>query len=562
VGGEGAIATSSKRRNLLGTACGAVRLRTAMRRVGVKHGGLAALLAALVSLAVAQSAGAVTDVTYNTPGAPIVSTAQTVFVPWGPLVDSTLDATDAAMLSDIAASAGATDNVFSMLAQYSTTNITGVLPAPGGTNQVLAQTQHYLGRFQIAPSIGDGTSTATITFAQIEAELNAQIAAGHLPAPAGPGPQTTYVMLFPARDTVDDGTGNKSGINFCGIHGDATAANGNKLLFIVMADNNNLWSSGCGSSPASANNETASLGHELTEVLTDPLVADNLIAWYGSTGSLNEQGEIGDMCATGSGDEGTNTFNGHVYTVQKVWDQLAAACVVSDSRYQPPSADFSATPSGAQASFAASASSPNADQGIASYDWSFGDGATGDGARPTHAYAAGGAYTVSLTVVDDLGFTAHATHQVTVSNPPPPPPPGTGSTGGTSSPPPPPTVKLAAQASSTALTSGSGLVVPLRSTVTCPAGATCTVTVTLTVPGTPTKRNRHPKPIVIGTATYRVKGGKLTPKVKLNARGIALLRRHHSLHATTSVRVSGAGTPLKRSGKLLIRSPAKKRKHR
>lgn len=534
-----------------------------MRRVGVKHGGLATLLAAVVSLAAAQGAAAVTHVTYNDPGAPIVSTAQTVFVPWGSFVDGALDATDAAMLSDIAASAGATGNVFSMLAQYSTTNVTGALPAPGGTNQVLAQTQRYLGRFPIAPSVGAGDRTATITFAQIEAELNAQIAAGHLPAPAGPGPQTTYVLLFPANDTVDDGTGNQSGFSFCGIHGDTTAANGNKLLFIAMPDNNNLWTSGCGPSPTAASNETASLGHELTEVLTDPLIADNLIAWYGATGSLNEQGEIGDMCATGSGDEGTNTFNGHTYTVQKVWDQLAAACVVSDSRYQPPSADFSAAPSGAQASFAATASSPNADHGIASYDWSFGDGSSGSGASPTHAYAAGGAYTVSLTATDDLGFTAHATHQVTVSSPSsssPPPPPPSGSTGGSSSP--PPAIKLAAQTSSTALTSGGGLLVPVGSVVTCPAGATCTVTVTLTIPGTPTKHHRHPKPIVIGTATYRLNGGKLTPKVKLNARGIALLRRRHSLHATTSVKVSDSGTTLTRRGRLLIHSPAKKRKHR
>jgi len=281
------------------------------RRVGVRHGGLAALLAALGSLAAAQGASAVPHVTYNDPGAPIVSTAQTVFVPWGSLVDAGLDSTDAAMLSDIGASAGATDNVFSMLAQYSTNNLPGVLPSTGGTNQVLAQTQSYLGRFQITPSIGAGASNATITFAQIENELKVQIAAGHLPAPHGPGPQTTYVLLFPPNDVVDDGTGNKSGINFCGIHGDTTMADGSKLLFIVMADNNNLWTSGCGPSATAVNNETASLGHEMTEVLTDPLVADNLIAWYGASGSVNDQGEIGDPCATGVNDEGVNTFNGH-----------------------------------------------------------------------------------------------------------------------------------------------------------------------------------------------------------------------------------------------------------
>jgi len=529
------------------------------RRVGVRHGGLAALLAALGSLAAAQGASAVPHVTYNDPGAPIVSTAQTVFVPWGSLVDAALDTTDAAMLSDIGASAGATDNVFSMLAQYSTNNLPQVVPSTGGTNQVLAQSQSYLGRFQITPSIGAGASNATITFAQIENELKVQIAAGHLPAPHGPGPQTTYVLLFPPNDVVDDGTGNKSGINFCGIHGDTTMADGSKLLFIVMADNNNLWNSGCGPSATAANNETASLAHELTEVLTDPLAEDNQIAWYGGTGSTNDQGEIGDPCATGVNDEGVNTFNGHSYTVQKVWDQLAGACVVSDSRYQPPSADFTAAPNGSQGVFAAQATSPNADHGIASYAWSFGDGTTGSGASPTHAYAAGGAYSVTLTATDDLGFVASASRQVTVSNPPPP--------GGSSPPPPPsppptPPVHLPAQATSTALTSGGSLVVPAASTVTCPAGQTCTVTVTLTIPGTPTKGHRHPAPIVIGTATYRVAGGRtLTPRIKLNARGAALLRKRHTLHALDALTVkTGSGKTLKRSGKLLIHAPAKKHK--
>jgi hypothetical protein len=356
--------------------------------------------------------------------------------------------------------------------------------------------------------------------------------------------------------------GDKSGINFCGIHSDTTMADGTKLLFIVMADNNSLWSSGCGPSSTAANNETASLGHELTEVLTDPLVADNQIAWYSASGSSGDQGEIGDPCATGVNDEGVNTFNGHSYTVQKVWDQLASACVVSDPRYQPPSADFTATPNGSQGAFSAQATSPNADHGIASYAWSFGDGTTGAGASPTHGYAAGGTYTVTLTATDDLGFIARASHQVTVSNPPPPPSGGTGAPPPPPPPPPTPTVHLTAQAISTALSSGGSLVVPTASSVACPAGQTCTVTVTLTIPGTPTKGHRHPKPIVIGTATYRVKGGKkLTPKIKLNARGAALLRRHHSLRASAVLTVSnGSGKTLKRSGKLLIHAPAKKRK--
>ena len=37
---------------------------------------------------------------------------------------------------------------------------------------------------------------------------------------------------------------------------------------------------------------------------------------------------------------------------------------------------------------------------IASYSWNFGDGATGSGVNPSHTYAAGGSYSVTLTVTD------------------------------------------------------------------------------------------------------------------------------------------------------------------
>src|ERR1041384_3679938 len=54
------------------------------------------------------------------------------------------------------------------------------------------------------------------------------------------------------------------------------------------------------------------------------------------------------------------------------------------------------------------------------YAWSFGDGATGTGVRPTHAYGDNGTYTVSLTATDSHGAASDpATTTATVANVPP-----------------------------------------------------------------------------------------------------------------------------------------------
>jgi PKD repeat protein len=97
---------------------------------------------------------------------------------------------------------------------------------------------------------------------------------------------------------------------------------------------------------------------------------------------------------------------------------IASKAVEVDDR--KPAAEFTVpTPTvGVPTTFDGSLSS-DIDGTISSYVWSFGDGSTGTGATPAHAYAIAGQYTVRLTVTDDGGLTASTEHTITALAPPP-----------------------------------------------------------------------------------------------------------------------------------------------
>ena len=88
----------------------------------------------------------------------------------------------------------------------------------------------------------------------------------------------------------------------------------------------------------------------------------------------------------------------------------------------PPVASFTASCDGLTCTFDSNASSDDA--GITVRAWDFGDGTilVGNQVVASHTYAAGGTYTVSLTVRDAGGLTGTTTRTVTVNAPADPPP--------------------------------------------------------------------------------------------------------------------------------------------
>ncbi|WP_026840924.1 PKD domain-containing protein [Citrifermentans bremense] len=87
----------------------------------------------------------------------------------------------------------------------------------------------------------------------------------------------------------------------------------------------------------------------------------------------------------------------------------------------PYSVDESAA-SGGNWTVALDGSASSDDYGIWKYDWNFGDGSTGTGAKPTHIYAAAGTYKATLTVTDNGKQAQSATVDVVVAGNQPPVP--------------------------------------------------------------------------------------------------------------------------------------------
>lgn len=230
------------------------------------------------------------------------------------------------------------------------TNITPNGPggAPTGTSQFIGRGV-YAGSFTITPSASNASGTCPsaapsgstcITDAQIQSELNAQIATGMLPAPDD---NSLYMTYFPPRTFISDGSQPPSyscaGGGFCGYHN--TYKDSTREFYYGVLPDHGFGSGcdvGCGGAsctsatdPSCFNNLTSTSGHELLESITDAEVGLSgwtSVGWYDNGGSP-AHGEIGDVCSTAEPVTGTTFIVQDMFSNVVAATDAAHACVAS-----------------------------------------------------------------------------------------------------------------------------------------------------------------------------------------------------------------------------------------
>ena len=310
--------------------------------------------------------------------------------------------------------------IVSLLNQYNT-------PVSGGTDQTFGNGT-FGGLFQIVPSAGNNGST--ITDAQIQSELLAQITAGHLPAPvldAAGNPNTLYMIFFPPGKTITQGGSNSCRPGgFCAYHGTtSTLLNGKNVLYGVMPDmQSGLCSTGgCGNGGVFGN-YTSVTSHELTEAITDADVGIATtfappLAWYDMV-----NGEIGDIC---NGQQGTYTANGTAYTIQLEFSNAANNCVLPPPAATGPDFSIAASPAsqtvtqGGGTSYTATVTASGGFTGVVSFSVSGLPSGASASFNPTSVTGSGSstmsvstssttpAGTYTLTITGTSGTLSHST---------------------------------------------------------------------------------------------------------------------------------------------------------
>jgi len=252
-------------------------------------------------------------------GGHVISHVQVVPVNWGTTVTPAVATGAAGFYAAIVDSP-----YLDWMGEYDTAGKNGTDGLPGSNQHIYRG--NALPTVTITPSArGNVTDTA------VQQELQAQIAAGKLPAPQVDregGVNTIYMVNFGPEVVVDDGSGQAMCDAWCAYHGSMSVSGvTGQVPYAIIPDFAQRCTQ-CGQGgPMATYGHAAS--HELAEAISDAEVgaasqsgaAGRPLAWLDPS---DQEGEIGDICST----EETSLGG---YTVQKEWSQRLGQCISEDS---------------------------------------------------------------------------------------------------------------------------------------------------------------------------------------------------------------------------------------
>lgn len=225
-------------------------------------------------------------------GGPVLPNASPVVVFWGSgLPPATLEIGALAQALPVSTYAD-------LLAQYATVN---VKPVEGqqGSNQPIGHGT-FAGQFTITPA----NAAKSLTDAEIQAELQAQITAGKLPPQT---PNTLYLLYFPKDVTVT-----LDGMTSCTDFGAYHAATPNNAVYAVIP--------ACFGGFRSV---TIATSHEFAAAVTDTIPSPGANPAHPQAWMTPKGEEIGDLC---EGYFTTLKSAGRTFTVQRIFDQVHGTC--------------------------------------------------------------------------------------------------------------------------------------------------------------------------------------------------------------------------------------------
>ncbi|HVC08703.1 MAG TPA: hypothetical protein VNH15_02040 [Elusimicrobiota bacterium] len=232
-------------------------------------------------------------------GGPVISGAKVYAVFWGQNVDAEVRSSIGPFYANILDS-----GYMDWLSEYGTD--VQAMDGRAGTDQTIGR-----GRYAGAATISPQNKSQSLTDAMIRAELAAQIAAGHLPAPDA---DTLYMIYFPAGVSVLLPDGSVSCQDFEGYHEGFVSKGGSPVYYGVIPD--------CGTGFSDLG---VTSSHETIEAVTDPFPTNGTHpaypqAWNSATGD-----EISDLC-DGVSTSYVTGASGLVSEVEPGWSDLANAC--------------------------------------------------------------------------------------------------------------------------------------------------------------------------------------------------------------------------------------------